>query len=192
MKQIKYIGEYAKNQEELKWGCRSAKINLGDYDNWEEVLQSPILWGSINFSVPDIIVLKKNDKFPKQSKNLTFFDEEEYWTYVRVLNIIRVECVTTSKEVWKDNDFKNRDIQGQWIVGSYKVYHYENCTVWDIFTIGNQYIHAQYHRGQLTVTMNIDLPNREVLYTEYVDLHHVLSTDELKEHTKSILDWSRI
>lgn len=65
---------------------------------------------------------------------------------------------------------------------------------WDIFTTDGDYIYARYRWGRLTLTLNIWKPDSKILYTENIgdSWDGVLSTPELKRHTRSILDWSRV
>ena len=65
---------------------------------------------------------------------------------------------------------------------------------WDIYTTDGQYIYARYRWGGLTLTLNMGEPNSQVIYSEGIGdgWDGVLSTSELKKHTRSVLDWSRI
>lgn len=61
---------------------------------------------------------------------------------------------------------------------------------WDIFTDRSEYIYARYRWGHLTLTLN----DNETIFSEQVrdGLDGVMDTDELKELTKDILDWSDV
>lgn len=63
---------------------------------------------------------------------------------------------------------------------------------WNIYTTDGQYIYARYRWGGLTLTLNMGQPDSKVIYSEGIGdgLDGVLSTQELKDHTDSILDWS--
>lgn len=64
---------------------------------------------------------------------------------------------------------------------------------WDIYTDKDEYIYARYRWGVLTLTL---YPMRHgiELYRERIgdDLDGVMETTELVEHTKSVLDWSKL
>ncbi len=98
MKKTEYIAEYRERED---WWSKKAPLALGDYDSWEEVLQSKILWGSIDFTREHTLILKKSPKFPTNTKSITFFDKELRWTFVRVLSITKCEIISTSKLIWK-------------------------------------------------------------------------------------------
>ncbi len=63
---------------------------------------------------------------------------------------------------------------------------------WDLYTTMGQYIYARYRWGGLTLTLNMGKPNSEVIYHKGIGdgWDGVLSTSELKKHTRSVLDWS--
>lgn len=67
---------------------------------------------------------------------------------------------------------------------------------WDIYTDDGEYIYARYRWGRLTLTLNPWRENTEELYRKDIgdDLDGVMEmeTTELVEHTKSILDWSKL
>lgn len=65
---------------------------------------------------------------------------------------------------------------------------------WVIYTEDGEYIYARYRWGRLTLTLNPFQVNGEEFYRETVGdgLDGVLDTLELVEHTKSILDWSKL
>lgn len=98
MKKIEYVAEYKENKN---GSSRKAPLLLGDYDSWEEVLQSKILWGSINFTRADTLILKKSEKFPTNTENVTYFDKALHWTFVQVLSITKREIISTSELIWK-------------------------------------------------------------------------------------------
>lgn len=63
---------------------------------------------------------------------------------------------------------------------------------WDIWTTDGQYIYARYRWGKLTLTFEVGTPESRILYTENIGdgWNGVLSTQELIDHTSSVLDWS--
>lgn len=63
---------------------------------------------------------------------------------------------------------------------------------WDIFTTDGQYIYARYRWGHLSLTLNPWRETEQTLLSLNVrdNLDGVMETSELKEITKSILDWS--
>jgi len=65
---------------------------------------------------------------------------------------------------------------------------------WDIFTTDDQYIYVRYRWGVLSLTLNFDDPNDEIIYCETIGggFDGCMSTEELKQHTKEILDWSEV
>lgn len=65
---------------------------------------------------------------------------------------------------------------------------------WDIYTNDGEYIYARYRWGKLTLTLNPYQGNSKELYREIIGdgLDGILSTSELVEHTKSVLDWSKL
>ena len=69
---------------------------------------------------------------------------------------------------------------------------FANPCRWYIRTIENHYIYARYWWGYLTLTLNVFNSMSEPIYCEMIgdESDGVLSTSELIEHTKSILDWN--
>lgn len=65
---------------------------------------------------------------------------------------------------------------------------------WDIHTTKGKYIYARYRWGGLTLTLNFGKSNSIVIFSEGVGgcLDGCMTTDELKELTASILDWSEV
>lgn len=65
---------------------------------------------------------------------------------------------------------------------------------WDIWTTDGQYIYARYRWGGLTLTLEVGTPNSRILYAENIGdgWNGVLSTQELIDHTSSVLDWSLV
>lgn len=65
---------------------------------------------------------------------------------------------------------------------------------WDIFTTDDQYIYVRYRWGGLTLTFDFDGPNEKIIYAENIGggFDGCMSTEELKQHTKDILDWSLV
>lgn len=63
---------------------------------------------------------------------------------------------------------------------------------WDIHTTDGEYIYARYRWGGLTLTLNFRQSDSVVIFSAGVGgcLDGDMSTDELKELTASILDWS--
>lgn len=98
MKKTEYFATYKENK---LLGSRKVKLSLGDYNNWDEVLEADNLWGSVNFNYGDTMTLIKSEKFPTDIQETTFFDERLHWTYVRVLSITKKETITTSELIWK-------------------------------------------------------------------------------------------
>ena len=64
---------------------------------------------------------------------------------------------------------------------------------WDIYTDEGEYIYARYRWGVLTLTLN-PWRDGQLLYKERhgEELDGVMETTELVEHTKSVLDWSKL
>lgn len=62
---------------------------------------------------------------------------------------------------------------------------------WDIHTTDGQYIYARYRWGWLTVTLDPWSENSKELYAEQMgdEYDGVMSTIQLKELTKEILEW---
>lgn len=106
---VEYIAEFKESNSDDY--TRQAQLSLGDYKNWEEVLASPILWGSINFTYGRTLVLKKHEKFPTDTKSVTFFDKNERWAYVRVLKISKKHITTTTQLVWDDDSMHNESVR---------------------------------------------------------------------------------
>ncbi len=80
----------------------------------------------------------------------------------------------------------------------YKVKHcIQTCSAcpsqWDIYTEDGEYIYARYRWGYLMLTLN-PFRGEKRLYTEQIggNFDGVLDTLELVEHTRTILDWSRL
>lgn len=80
------------------------------------------------------------------------------------------------------------------IVKSYKQTYGACPSQWDIWTTDGQYIYARYRWGKLTLILEVGTPESRILYTENIgdDWNGVLSTQELINHTSSVLDWNLI
>lgn len=82
-------------------------------------------------------------------------------------------------------------------MAKYKVKSYQKtCSAcpsqWDIYTTNGKYIYARYRWGGLTLTLNFGKRNSKIIFATNAGgcLDGVMSTEELKTITSSILDWS--
>lgn len=95
MKRIIYIASTFSGQK------FEAYLDKKDFDNWDDVLKSKVIWGFMNYGNSSEIAIQRHDNFPDNVDR--YFDKDKHLTYDRIKKIEKKIIITSIEPVWLSN-----------------------------------------------------------------------------------------